>query len=153
MLSDPNKTPATATEVAERMADLANRTAGGFSRLFYEFLQPYMRRCLYILERRGDIELPVQNGRAIKFRAVSPLAQAQNGRDLQMMMQHHQILSVLYGPQISTMAYETELVIPWLNEKLGVDSRLVKEPQKIVEAIAKMAEQMAQMQQMQGGAA
>jgi len=148
MLSDPNRTPASATEVAERMADLAHRSAAGFARIFYEFLQPYTRRGLYILEKRGDIVLPVQNGRAIKFRATSPLAQAQHGRDVQMLMQHHMVNATIYGPQAASMMYEAEQLMPWLNKRTGLDERLFKTPQEFMKAMENMAEMAQQAQGM-----
>lgn len=147
MLSDPNKTPATATEVVERMADLAHRTSSGFSRVFYEFLAPYMRRVLYILEKRGDIKLPVMNGRAIKFRAVSPLAQAQHGRELQALMQDFMIRSQMQGPTVAATNYDLEMLHPWLQKRIGLDERLHKPVKDIVKSIQAQADIMAQMQQ------
>lgn len=155
LLSDPNKTPATATEVAERMADLAYRSSAGFSRLFYEFVQPYFLRVLRILEKRGDIALPVKNRQAIRFRAVSPLAQAQYGRDIQALVQGHNITAMIFGSQAASAQYEIEKLLPWLQQRGGLDEQLFKHPRKMVEAIEQGAAQMAQMQaqaQAQGGA-
>lgn len=146
MLSDPNKTPATAYEVSERMADLAYRSSAGFSRLFYEFVQPYIRRVLYILEKRGDIQLPVKNGRALKFKAVSPLAQAQHGRDIQNLVQSHQIAAMIYGPQAAAAQYDIEQLMPWLIARGGLDEKLFKDPKAVIESMTQAAEQMAQQQ-------
>ena len=149
MLSDPNKTPATAYEVSERMADLAHRTSSGFARVFYEFIQPYIRRALYILEKRGDIQLPVVNGRAIQIRAVSPLAQAQKGRDLQKLMQDFQIRAQMYGPQAATSMYDMNELHPWLMDKVGLETKLYKTPQEIMKSMQEQSEQMQQMQMQQ----
>lgn len=147
LLSDPNKTPATATEVAERMADLAYRSSAGFSRLFYEFVQPYVGRVLRILEQRGDIALPVQNRKAIKIRAVSPLAQAQYGRDIQALVEGHNITAMIFGPQAAAAQYDIEQLLPWLQQRGGLEQQLFKHPRKVVEAIEQSAMAMAQMQQ------
>lgn len=149
MLSDPNKTPATAYEVSERMADLAYRSSTGFSRLFYEFIQPYIRRVLYILEKRGDIELPVKSGRALSFRAVSPLAQAQQGRELQALMQGHQIVSAMFGAQAAAAQYDLEQLLPWIQQRGGVTPGIYKKPKEVVKAVS---ESLAAMQQMQAQA-
>ena len=149
MLSDPNKTPATATEVAERMADLAHRTSAGFARVFYEFVQPYMRRALYILEKRGDIELPVVNGRAIQIRAISPLAQAQAGRDIQKLVSDYNLRASVYGPNIASQMYNTEEVHMWLQEKMGLESKLYKSADDVLQAVQQSAEMMQQMQMQQ----
>lgn len=146
MLSDPNKTPATAYEVSERMADLAYRSATGFSRLFYEFVQAYIRRVLYIYQKRGDIQLPVKGGRAISFRAVSPLAQAQQGRELQALMQGHQIVAAMFGPQTAAAQYNLEQLLPWIQQRGGVDPKIFKKPNDVAKAIADSGQQMANMQ-------
>lgn len=147
MLSDPNKTPATATEVAERMADLSHRTSAGFARVFYEFIQPYIYRALYILEKRGDIELPVINGKAIQIRAISPIAMSQNGRDLQKLMQDYQMRAQIYGPQVATSMYQMEELHPWLIEKMGLETKLFKSSKEIVQSMEQQAQQMMMMQQ------
>lgn len=146
MLADPNRTPASATEVAERMADLAYRTSAGFARVFHEFVQPYMMRVLYILEKRGDIQLPVQNGRAIKFHAVSPLAQAQHARELQMLMQDHAIRANIYGPQAAASHYQLKELLPWLKDRTGLSELIYASPEEVEQA---MKDTMATAQDMQ----
>ena len=44
-LGDPNKTPASATEVAERMADLSRKIGSAFGRLQAEMVQPVSATC------------------------------------------------------------------------------------------------------------
>nr|WP_226898281.1 portal protein [Mangrovicoccus algicola] len=146
MLSDPNRTPATAYEVSERMADLAHRTAAGFSRIFYEFVQPYIWRALYLLEKRGDIQLPTQNGRALNFRPTSPLARAQSGRDLQALIQDFSLRAQIYGPQAAAMSYETEELETWLQARNGLDERIFKTPADMARSMQEMQQQMMQMQ-------
>ena len=150
MLSDPNKTPATATEVAERMADLAHRTSAGFARVYYEMIVPYMWRVLHILEKRGDIELPVKDGRAISFRAVSPLAQAQQGRELQKLTQDFQLRSMSYGPQAAMASYDLEVLHPWIKERFGLQEGIHKDAKSIIEALEAQAQAMQDMQAQQG---
>ncbi len=151
MLSDPNKTPATAYEVSERMADLAYRTSSSFSRVFYECLVPYMKRTLYILEKRGDIQMPVKKGKGIKYRATSPLAMAQYGRDLQGLTQDFQLRTLMHGPMVAAASYDMQVLHPWLQKRTGVDERLYKPVNKIVESIQQVSDAMQQMQQPQGG--
>lgn len=150
-LSDPNKTPATATEVAERMADLAHRTASPFSRLFFEFIQPYIRRALYILVKQKKIELPVVNGRAIRIRAVSPIAQAQHGRDVQQLVQDFQIRASMFGPNATAAMYDLKELHPWLQKRMGLETKLFSSVEEVVKAMEEQAQMAAQMQQMQQG--
>jgi len=147
MLSDPNKTPATATEVAERMADLAHRTSAGFARVFYEFIVPYIWRTLRILQDRKDIELPSLKGRALDIVATSPLAQAQKGRDVQRLMQDFQVRSAIYGPQVAVASYNLENLHPWLIERNGLDENLFGSAKDIKEAMKNMAEQIQAAQE------
>ncbi len=66
MLGNPDRTPASATEVAERMADLSRRIGSAFGRLQAELVQPVLQRVIYILKKQGRIELPTVNGREVK---------------------------------------------------------------------------------------
>ena len=70
MLGDPNRTPASATEVAERMADLSRKIGSAFGRLQAEMVQPVLQEAVYILKKQGRIEMPTVNGREVKIRSV-----------------------------------------------------------------------------------
>ena len=83
MLGTPNeKTPMSATEVAERMADLSRQIGSAFGRLQAELVNPVLQRVVYILKKQGRIKIPVINGREIKIKSSSPLAQAQHQQDV-----------------------------------------------------------------------
>ena len=51
MLGNPDRTPASATEVAERMADLSRRIGSAFGRLQAEMVQPVYSE-LFILKKK-----------------------------------------------------------------------------------------------------
>ena len=72
MLGNPNRTPMSATEVAERMADLSRQIGSAFGRLQAEFVQPVLARIIWILKKQGRINMPVLNGREAKVVSVSP---------------------------------------------------------------------------------
>ena len=72
MLGNPDRTPASATEVAERMADLSRRIGSAFGRLQAELVQPVLQRVVYILKKQGRMNYTI-NGREVKVRSVSPL--------------------------------------------------------------------------------
>lgn len=123
MLSDPNRTPATATEVAERSADLANRLSAHFGRLHYEFIVPYIRRILYLAEQAGHIELPVVNGRKVRVRAISPIARAIGQRDVQNVMQYHQVTAAILGPAVASAQYSEQDMLAFLRDRLSQHER------------------------------
>ena len=97
MLGDPNKTPATATEIAERMADLSRRIGSAFGRLQAEMVQPVLQRVIYILKKQGRIDLPTVNGREVKIRSVSPLAQAQSNQDISTVNRFLEVVGGRFG--------------------------------------------------------
>ena len=100
MLGNPDRTPASATEVAERMADLSRRIGSAFGRLQAELVQPVLQRVVYILKKQGRIELPTINGREVKVRSVSPLAQAQANQDITSVARFLELVQGRFGPEI-----------------------------------------------------
>jgi len=148
MLGDPNKTPATATEVAERMADLSRRMGAVFGRLQAELVQPVLQRVVYILKKQGRIELPVVNGREVKIRSVSPLAQAQSNEDISTVARFLQLVGGVFGPEMLQILIDSEKTAIHLAKKFGVPDSLIRDEEQRKQ-IAAMAQQMAQQQMMQ----
>lgn len=151
MLADPNRTPASATEVAERMADLSRRMGSAFGRLQVELAQPFIQRVIYILKKQGRITLPVVNGREVKIRAISPLAQAQANQDIGSVARFLEMVGGTFGPEALNVLIDSEETSVWLAKKFGVPDSLIRneaDRKKIVEAA--MAQMQAQQQQQQG---
>lgn len=148
MLADPGKTPATAYEISERMADLAQRMAAPFGRVQLEFLVPYMRRVLWLLEKRGDIALPRIRGKQVKVRVVSPLALAQEHEELRALMQEFQYNSSIFGPQLAALNYRPEETRAFIRERTGSPARLHRSDAEFKAEIEKMQQMMAQQQGM-----
>lgn len=147
MLGDPNKTPATATEVAERMADLSRRIGSAFGRLQAELVQPVLQRVIYILKKQGRIEVPSVNGREVKVRSVSPLAQAQANQDISSIARFLQLVAGTFGPEMLQLLIDSENTAIHLAKKFGVPESLIRDEQQRKQ-IAAIAQQMAQQQQM-----
>jgi len=149
MLGDPNKTPASATEIAERMADLSRRIGSAFGRLQAEMVQPVLQRVVYILKKQGRIEIPSINGREVKVRSVSPLAQAQANQDISAVARYLQMVGTTFGPEVLNVLINSEDVALYLAKKFGIPDNLVRdkvERQQLLEA----AQQYQQQQQQQG---
>ncbi len=149
MLGDPNKTPATATEVAERMADLSRRIGSAFGRLQAEFIQPVLQRVVYILKKQGRIDMPVINGREVKVRSVSPLAQAQANQDIASVDRFLEMVGMRFGPEMVNLLVSSEETATFLAKKFGVPDSLIRDAGER-EQIMQAMQQMQQMQQMQG---
>ena len=149
MLGDPNKTPATATEVAERMADLSRRMGSAFGRLQAELVQPVLQRVIYILKKQGRIEIPTVNGREIKIKSVSPLAQAQANQDISSVARFLELVGGVFGPDMLQLLIDSEQTAVHLARKFGVPESLIRDEEQRRQ-IAALAQQMAMQQQQQG---
>jgi hypothetical protein len=143
MLGNPNKTPMSATEVAERMADLARQIGSAFGSLMGEFIFPVMQRVVFILKDLGAIKLPVVNGREVKVVATSPLARAQDQEDISNVDRLIVFVQKNFGPQMVNLFIKGEDVTPYVGDKLGVPSRFVRKAAEI----KGFAEQVSQMGQ------
>lgn len=150
MLGDPNKTPASATEVAERMADLSRRMGSAFGRLQAELVQPVLQRVIYILKKQGRIEVPTVNGREVKVRSVSPLAQAQANQDISSVARFLELVGGVFGPEMLQLLIDSEQTAIHLAKKFGVPESLIRDEEQRKQ-IAALAQQMAQQQGMMGG--
>ena len=143
MLGNPDRTPASATEVAERMADLSRRIGSAFGRLQAELVQPVLQRVVYILKKQGRIELPTINGREIKVRSVSPLAQAQNQADITSIARWMELIQANFGPQLLNLLIDSEETATVLAKKFGVPDTLIRDEEQRKQLI-QMAQQMAE---------
>jgi hypothetical protein len=140
-LPPDNMSARSATEVSQRISELATNLGSAFGRLITETMLPLVSRILYVMDERGLIELPLKvNGLEVKVTPVSPIAQAQNMGDIEKLMQWVQMSSAL-GPD-GQMAVRTGAIADHVADKLGVPAELRTSPQERQQ----MAEQQAQMQ-------
>ena len=154
MLGNPDRTPASATEIAERMADLSRRIGSAFGRLQAEMVQPVLQRVVYILKKQGRIELPTLNGRQVKVRSVSPLAQSQSNADITAIARWLELIQARFGPEITNLLINAEETAAHLAKKFGVPDVLIRdiaERKQLVEMAQQMAQQTMQQPQMQEG--
>ena len=150
MLGTPNeKTPMTATEIAERMADLSRQIGAAFGRLQAELVNPVLQRVIYILKKQGRIQIPVVNGREIKIRSSSPLAQAQHQQDVATIDRFLGMMQMRVGPELLNILIKQDEVAKFIASKLGIPEELIRTEQEMQEA-AMQLQQIQQQQQMQG---
>lgn len=150
MLGNPNRTPMSATEVAERMADLSRQIGSAFGRLQAELVQPLLARVVHILVGQGRINIPVVNGRQVKVVSVSPLSRAQLQQDIVTVDRFLELIMGRFGPQMLNTFIDGEKTAQYIAEKLGIPQSLIRseeEREQIAQAIAQL---QAQAQQ-QGG--
>ena len=146
MLGNPDRTPASATEVAERMADLSRRIGSAFGRLQAELVQPVLQRVVYILKKQGRINIPTINGRQVKVRSVSPLSQAQSNQDITSIARWLELIQSRFGPEMVNLLINSEETAAHLAKKFGVPDTLIRDMEERKQLVA-MAQQLAQQQQ------
>ena len=143
MLGSPNTTPMSATEVAQRMADLSRQIGSAFGRLQAEFVNPILRRVLYILKKQGRIEIPTVNGREVQVRSTSPLAQAQAFEDVNAVNRFLELVQTRFGPQMVNLYVKGDETTQYLADKFGVPDSLIRNEAERAE----LAQNIAQMGQ------
>ena len=120
-LPPDNMSARSATEVVERMKELAQNLGSAFGRLINETMIPMVSRILQVMDERGLINMPLRvNGLEVKVSPVAPLAMAQNMEEINNIMQFMQIASSL--GQEGQVAVKTGDLIDYIGDKLGIPS-------------------------------
>lgn len=126
-LPPDNMSARSATEVVERMKELAQNLGSAFGRLINETMIPLVSRILSVMDERGLIDLPLQvNGLEVKVSPVAPLAMAQNMEEINNIVQFMQ-LTANFGAE-GQLAVKTGDLIDFLGDKLGVPSAVRNSP-------------------------
>lgn len=147
-LPPDNMSARSATEISQRIQELATNLGSAFGRLITETMIPLVSRILYVMDERGMIEMPLRvNGLEVKVTPVSPIAQAQNMGDIQKIMQWVQ-LSASLGPE-GQMSVQTANISDYVADKLGIPADLRTTPQERAQMLqqAQQAAMMAAQQQ------
>ncbi len=142
-------TPMSATEVAERMADLSRQIGSSFGRLQSEFITPLIRRVIYILKKQGRIEIPSIDNKEIKIIPESPLSRAQHEQDISDLNRFNATLGQTFGPEVLNLIVKQEEVARYLAEKMNLPEKLIRDSAEQQQVVQQM-QQLQQMQQ-QGG--
>jgi hypothetical protein len=110
-----------ATEVVERMKELAQNLGSAFGRLINETMIPMVSRILQVMDERGLVNMPLKvNGLEIKVSPVAPLAMAQNMEEINNIIQFMQLTATMGGE--GQLAVKTGELIDYIGDKLGIPS-------------------------------
>ena len=146
----PNaRTPLSATEVSERLADVARDMGAVAGRMQKEFLQPLVERVVHIYTKQGLIDIPKVDGRELRIVPVSPLLRAQDQQDVSDFVRFQQTVASTFGPEITPVLYNQEEVIRFLAQKFGIKEELLANQSQVQSNVQTM-QQIMQMQGMQG---
>lgn len=120
-LPPDNMSARSATEVVERMKELAQNLGSAFGRLINETMIPMVARILQVMDERGLINMPLKvNGLEIKVSPVAPLAMAQNMEEINNIIQFMQITSTMGNE--GQLAVKSGELIDYIGDKLGIPS-------------------------------
>jgi hypothetical protein len=150
-LPPDNMSARSATEVVERMKELAQNLGSAFGRLINETMIPIVTKTLEVMDESGLITLPLEvNGLEVKVSPTSPLAMAQNMEEINSIMQFMQIAQSM-GPE-GQLAIKAGNVIDYIAQKMGVPGDVLTTPMERQQMMMEMQQMaaMAQQAQMQG---
>jgi hypothetical protein len=157
-LPPDNMSARSATEIVERMKELAQNLGSAFGRLINETMIPLVAKILEVMDEKGLIDMPLRvNGLEVKVTPVAPLAMAQNMEEVNAIMQYMQLMqSGGFGPD-GQLAIKTDAAVDFIGDKLGVPMSVRNTAAERAVMMEEMqAEQatmaMAQAQAMQAGA-
>lgn len=145
-LGDPNKSPMKATEVVERVAEMAKLRGFAVTRFVNEFAMPAIGRAQYILRRQGAIEDLEFGGRKFPLSIVSPLVLQQRLAELQRVDQSIGLITQRFGPQIAMAIFNVYRVAQYYADQMKIPVDLLADPEVLKQAAAAMAQQQGQGQ-------
>lgn len=146
-LGRPDKTPMTKAEVDERMAELARAIGAPFGRLVMELVMPFVERVRFILKSKRLIEMPEVDGKEIKARATSPLAEGQRFNDIDRTVKYISTLGGLFGSEAAALVVDTTEASLYLGERFQMPEKIIRSR----EAQRELSAQIAQAAQQGGG--
>jgi len=137
-----------ATEIQQRIQELAQNLGSAFGRLIAEVMTPIVQRTLQIMDAQNLIELPLKvNGLEVKIKPVSPIAMSQNQDKVNNLLQFAQIVQQL-GPEGQT-SVKIGAAADFIADSLGIPAEVrntAEERAALLEQAAQMAQQVAQEQ-------
>jgi hypothetical protein len=144
----PNaRTPLSATEVSERLADVARDMGAVAGRMQKEFLQPLVERIIAIYTKQGLLDIPKVDGKELRIVPVSPLLRAQDQQDVSDFVRFQQTVAQTFGPEITPLLYNQEMVIKYLASKFGVQEDLLADQAQVKGNLEQLQQVMQQQQQ------
>jgi hypothetical protein len=136
-----------ATEIVERIKELARDIGAPFGRLHTEYITPWFQNTLHILADRGLVPRIDIDGVGVTVQVISPLAQEQNFAEVEVVVRWIAILASL-GQELVMLTAKTEELGEWMGTKLGVPGKLIRdktERGRILDEIkSQVAQQMSQ---------
>lgn len=136
-----------ATEIVERIKQLQTDVGAAFGRIMGEFVTPFIKRIVGIMQRKGLITLPegmTLDNLFLKVELLSPIARSQKFNDIQAVVNALQIAySIDPQGQVLPLIYDLEKVHRYIAENAGVPATLIMSEDEAELKKAQIAQVMA----------
>lgn len=147
----------TATEVAIRQNEVLEDAAASFLRLQKELFEPLIKRCLFILQKRGLFESVTIDGKIIDLKFQTPLSLGKGQIDVHQFMLWWQNMVSVMGPQLALTTIDLTTMPHWMADNMNVTLDFIKTSSEIKKAVddlmkaASAANQATNPQTIEGG--
>lgn len=151
-LPPDNMSARSATEIAERMKELATNLGAAFGRLITETMVPIVSKTLAIMDELGMIDMPLRvNGLEVKVVPISPIAQAQAMGDIEKLINWFQLTQAL-GPDAAVTS-KPEAIADYVADQMGIPAIVRTTGEERAQKREQMAQQQMAMLAMQAAGA
>ena len=136
-MDSQGKTPKSAFEIQQRLAEIARDLSAPGARLVHECLIQQVNRTIHIFEQQGLLDamgLRV-NGKQIKMTVKSPLLRGQDQVELNELLQWGQMMDALFGPNTAAMTLKRETTIPYVSKRNGIPMTLIRSDEEIKQSL------------------
>lgn len=141
-------TPASATEIAERMAELSSQVGATLNRLHKELVIPIFIRGLRMMEETGMIpEMPPIDGKEIAVKVTTPLAAASKHQAIMQMEKFVISGGRAIGPQAMMTKIDADFMLQFYAENYGIPAQAILSPQQQAQNAQQLGEAAGEMTQ------
>ena len=132
-----------ATEIIERMKELAQNLGSAFGRLIDEVMIPLVEITMYALDEAGVVKFPLRiNGREVKVTPVAPLAMAQHLDEVDTIVNYAMMMAQLFGPE-GQVALNESKAIDFVGDRMGVPAEIRRNETERAEKVEELQAQIA----------
>jgi hypothetical protein len=142
------KTPLSAEEVSQRMANTARNMGSVSGRLWNELVVRLVQRMAYLYRKQGIIEMPKIDGKSIRMVPLSPLLRVQDQADISNFVNYVTVMNGTMGQGTSSIALNAGRTKEWLSRKFGMPLDLLNSKDELAQVMAQAGEVAQQSPEM-----
>lgn len=133
------------TEIVARLKRLSQDINGAFGRLHTELFRPLIERVVDIMQQWGLVSDNIRiDDYIMKVQVLSPLASSQMLEEVEKTVRFYEILVATAGIEEARIFIDTDAWGIWLHERMGVTSKIVRDPEER-KRLRELAEEMKMM--------